>query len=358
MGTKLFSGQEAQNQLRLALAGIEGRPDWQNDEKLYLLAKTIAIFRDNAEAFDEHCQVNISWIGGSLSHALERITSKNATGGEADALYALLYRFTLEFDLSIKNDLSLELRKFQNYIVENEQAFSEDARRTAQYARQEMPISIMKHLLSSDVIQNLRSLEKVSKDIGDRITQWESRIAYQESGAVRLENSLKEYKTAFNFVGLHQGFDELSNTKKTEIESSRKWLLAFGLLAVLPLSIELVLLYWNRDVLDQLKWVFIASAVPAVSLTLLLIYFFRIVLRNTEAARSQLLQIELRKTLCRFIQSYAEYSKQLKENNVDALTKFESVIFAGIVSSEERLPSTFDGMEQIANMVRAIKGEA
>ncbi len=357
MSEKLFSSPQIQRLLAQAASKLESLKAEGQEEKLRLLRGTIEIIKRNAEAFDESCQVNISWIGSHLQSALEILTSKSEiTMTEVDDLYGTLYRFVVEFDLSIKSDLSLELRRFQNYIVENENNFSEATKRQALYARQEMPISVMKHLISSDVIQNLQSLEKVSQGIKDRIDQWEGRVALQEAGAAKLENSLKEYKTAFNFVGLHQGFDELSNTKKMELSSSKKWLLVFGLLSVLPLSIELILLFWNRDVLDELIWVFVATAVPAVSLTLLMIYFFRIALRNTEAAKAQLLQIEFRKTLCRFIQSYAEYSQQLKENNVDALAKFENVIFAGIVSNEEKLPSTFDGMEQIANIVRAIKG--
>ncbi len=357
MSKQFFSRPEVQDLLRQVIARLESQPDRQHDPKFHLLAKTISIIRENAERFDEQAQVNISWIGESLLSAVAQVIANGANIEEVDRLYGLIYRITVEFDLSIKNDLSFDLRKFQNHIVENESAFTKDARESALFARQEMPISILKHLLSAEVIQNLRSLEKISKDVDQKIEGWEGRLAYQQGAATKLENSLKEYKTGFNFVGLHQGFDELSSAKKIEIASGRVWLLIFGLLAILPLTLELILLYWNRDVLNQLKWVFIASAIPAVSLTLLLIYFFRIVLRNSEAARSQLLQIELRKTLCRFIQSYAEYSKQLKENNVDALAKFESIIFSGLVSNDEKLPSTFDGMEQITNFVKAIKGD-
>lgn len=357
MAKKFFERPEIKEQLRQVKNKLDGLYERENSEKLNLLSQAVNIVANNTETFDSNCQVNIAWIGEGLLGAMDGVIAKDVTAQKIDHFYSLLYRFVVELDLTTKTDLSLELRRFQNYILEDKAAFTDEANRMALYARQEMPISVVKHLLGSDVIQNLRSLEIFSKDVDTKIEKWEGRITYQESAAAKLESSLKEYKTGFNFVGLHQGFDELSVAKKGEIDATRKWLLAFGLFALLPLTFELILIYFNRDVLDELKWLFLVSAIPVISLTLLAIYFFRIVLRNADAARSQLLQIELRKTLCRFIQSYAEYSKQLKENNIDALGKFESIIFAGLVSSDEKLPSTFDGLEQIAAVIKAIKGE-
>ena len=99
------------------------------------------------------------------------------------------------------------------------------------------------------------------------------------------------------------------------------------------------------------------TALFSLSLTVLLVYFFRISVRSTDSCKAQLLQVELRKTLCRFIQNYATYSKDIKEKNPDSLSKFESLIFSGIVSNEEKLPSTFDGIDQVANFVKAMRAK-
>ena len=357
MTKKFFELADKQELLRQLMNRLDSWNDRENQAKVSLLALAVNIIANNTALFDTNCQVNIEWIGDSLQAAMLRVIEKDAAMEHVDRLYGLVYRFVVELDLSREGDLSLELRRFLNYLVENEKEFTAEARRMAQYARQEMAVSIMKHLLGNTAIQNLRNLEKVSKEVNDRVDQWEGRIKYQMDAAGQLEESLKKYKEGFNFVGLYQGFDELSSTKKAELTGARKWLLLFGALAALPFAIELTLLYFNRDVIEQLKWVFIVSAIPAISLTLLAIYFFRITLRNIESVRAQLIQIELRKTLCRFIQSYAEYSKQLKENNIDALGKFENIIFSGLVSSDEKLPSTFDGLEQVATLVKAIRGQ-
>ncbi|EII3729117.1 hypothetical protein LG468_003962, partial [Vibrio cholerae] len=68
-----------------------------------------------------------------------------------------------------------------------------------------------------------------------------------------------------------------------------------------------------------------------------------------------IMQIELRQTLCQFIQSYAEYASEIKAKDASSLEKFESLIFSGILSDAEKLPSTFDGLEQIVTMLKSLK---
>ncbi|MGP1190579.1 hypothetical protein ACJ8KY_23530, partial [Serratia sp. CY54781] len=70
---------------------------------------------------------------------------------------------------------------------------------------------------------------------------------------------------------------------------------------------------------------------------------------------SQINQIELRKSLCMFIQNYVEYSKTMKSGGNNTLDKFENVIFSNILMSDEKLPSTFDGLDSIASIIKEIK---
>lgn len=43
----------------------------------------------------------------------------------------------------------------------------------------------------------------------------------------------------------------------------------------------------------------------------------------------------------------------MHQENPGGLDKFEQLIFSGLVASEESIPSTFDGIEQL---VKALKG--
>jgi len=55
---------------------------------------------------------------------------------------------------------------------------------------------------------------------------------------------------------------------------------------------------------------------------------------------AQMMQLELRMALCQFI-----------HNHADDYEKFENIIFSPLVSSDDKIPTTFDGMEQLAKLV-------
>lgn len=128
-----------------------------------------------------------------------------------------------------------------------------------------------------------------------------------------------------------------------------------GLLVLTPLIFDIWLIDFKRaaDWAPSLKD--LAALVPSASIVVISIYYFRVLLFNYRSAKSQLLQIDLRKTLCQFIQSYSEYSSEIKAKDKDALARFESVIFSGIVSTEENMPSTYDGIDQISKLIATLK---
>lgn len=39
------------------------------------------------------------------------------------------------------------------------------------------------------------------------------------------------------------------------------------------------------------------------------------------------------------------------------LEKFESLIFSGLISNPDKLTSSFDGMDQVGNLMKAMKGK-
>jgi len=95
--------------------------------------------------------------------------------------------------------------------------------------------------------------------------------------------------------------------------------------------------------------------VPASAITLVMLYYFRVSLANYNSTRAQLMQIELRMSLCQFIQGYSKYSSEISKENENLLGKFEDVIFSNIMISEDKIPSTFDGLEQLATLIKAVK---
>ncbi len=128
-----------------------------------------------------------------------------------------------------------------------------------------------------------------------------------------------------------------------------------GILILIPLGVEL---YLTTDGLLNDKTFgtdHFVTLIPLISIEIILIYFFRVILYNHRSVEAQKIQLELRKTLCQFIQSYAEYSVNIKKQDSAALEKFENLIFSGIISNPEKLPSTFDGLDQVGNLVKRVK---
>lgn len=72
---------------------------------------------------------------------------------------------------------------------------------------------------------------------------------------------------------------------------------------------------------------------------------------NVRSIKSQILQIDLRLTLCQFIHNYDSDTKGLREGMKESFERFESVIFAPIVATEDQMPATFDGLEQLTGLL-------
>ena len=96
-------------------------------------------------------------------------------------------------------------------------------------------------------------------------------------------------------------------------------------------------------------------AFPVSTFLIIIFYFVRVSLQHVRSIQSQMMQLELRMALCQFIYNYAEDSETLHKKNKEGFEKFENIIFSSIVSSDDKIPSTFDGVEQIAKIIEAIK---
>lgn len=127
------------------------------------------------------------------------------------------------------------------------------------------------------------------------------------------------------------------------------------MLLLSPVLVELTFINNHIGILDGYKNELLFSLPPLITIEVLLIYFFRVVLVHFQSIKTQLLQLELRKSLCQFIESDSTFSADIKARDPSALEKFENLVFSGLISSEENLPSTFDGIEQLAKLFKGIK---
>lgn len=317
------------------------------------------ILISNAEAFDQHCSANIQWIGNNFINELTnfseiKLESKNEL---LISIFTSSYRFICELEFSQPDDLSFELRSIKKFVDDNLESFAVGHRSQLVYANYIMPSSVVKKLINSPALSEFKAFAETATAAKEMKEKWDKELEDKNIEIEALRSGLGRITTTYNFVGLVKGFESLGAMKKGERTRSFAALLGLGFLMVAPVLTELWFIATNIDAIDTHKNTLVYSLPPLIALEVILLYFFRVVLYNFRSNTTQLLQINLRISLCQFIQSYSEYSTKIKKQDSGALDKFESLIFSGITSDAELLPSTFDGVEQIAKLVNSIRNK-
>lgn len=352
---ELFSTPQNQQRVNLAAERLTASVAGDVEHSIKnALGKALKVIGNNGAEFDRNCQVSIDWNGNQLLGYLDELHVADRI--KLESVLVMLYRFILEFNLSVKYELSGELSQLTAFVNKNIASFSGHTQEDIIYARQQMPLSMLKVILNNEELGNLRNVALVSAQAQQKIDTWNASLLKSEANVGRLQDILDKQKDAFNFVGLHRGFADLEITVAAELKKSRRDMGIFGVLMIAPSAVDLALVVSGWIDFSKINiYAAIGAFVASVSLTLLFLYFFRISLRSADSCKAQLVQLRLRMTLCRFVQGYTEYSTEIKKQNPEALAKFENLIFSGIVGTEDKLPSTFDGIEQFAALVKAVK---
>lgn len=165
------------------------------------------------------------------------------------------------------------------------------------------------------------------------------------------DKKIKGILDNYNFAGLHNGFAKMYEEKLAEKTNN---LLSMAVLGAVAIFLAVILAYTSysltlTEAAIELK---LMTLIPILGIEILVVYFFRLTHVEYRSINSQTLQIKLRMTLCQFIQSYASYSKEIGEQSLE---KFENIIFSGIVSDPQNIPSTYDGLDQIGQLISKIK---
>ncbi|WP_424411578.1 hypothetical protein ACPEER_11625 [Pasteurella sp. PK-2025] len=204
------------------------------------------------------------------------------------------------------------------------------------------------------VDESKKNSEYIQNEISSKKESLNKFINEKEDTVRRLANILEEQKTAFNFVGLSKGFENLLVKKFT----ARNW--TFGFLIVISIALLATPIVYicsflnNPEIIKNPElW---KPLLPFIGLEIIFLYFFRVILNHYNSIQTQIMQLELRQSLCQFIQSYADYAKEIKEKDDISLEKFENIIFSNILSDGNKVPGTFDGIETLANLIKEIRG--
>jgi len=343
----------ALTRFKTKIDGLTPQDDFETERNSLIRLVVNSMARD-PEQWDTQCQINIDWVGDQFISRLSEGEDSLAKE-KLDDIASMCFRFLFELYLSTKNDLSMEFERARRFVFNNLDAFENKAKEQIEYAIREMPINILKQLSNNDAIDSIKDFNSISAKAEKLKEDWNKEISEKEIEVNNLKSALDKYKNAFNFVGLHDGFDDLSVSKGKELEKLVFWLRILSIVIVLPIIAELTVVYWNINNIKSISDGILLSILPTLSLIAISIYYFRVLLFNYKSVKSQILQIELRKTLCRFIQHYSDYSQEIKAKDKDSLTKFENIIFSGIVNNEGTLPSTYDGIEQLGRLIKSAK---
>lgn len=332
----------------------------QSDEKIDVapfLRQILQIILNNQKQFDECCQSNIKWIGSSFvsSASSYEPSSNNDSGSQRLELFCYAYRFLRELEFSMPESLSFELESVKNFVNNNIEHFDGNTKSQLIYANYFMPSQVARDLLHHPDIVAIREFNTAQKSAVSLKSQWDKELEAKDVQVQTLKSQLDGLETGFNFVGLVDGFRQLTTKKIKEKNFAFFSLVSLAVCVLTPLLVEGIFMLNNLDILDKYKSLLFYLLPPLIATELLLVYFFRVVLVHFRSIKAQLLQLELRTALCQFIQSYSTYASQIKEKNPSGLEKFENLIFSGIISSEDNLPSTFDGTEQLAKLIAGIR---
>lgn len=307
---------------------------------------------ENTEKWDGSTQLNINLIGDIF---LKEINNLEFTKIHLDLLFSSLFRFSIENYITTPEEMDNDFRITKKFATEKIHQFEQDAQEQISYALYDMSLTMFKRLYNQEDLAAIREFSSLKSQADKIKNDWNEDIKVKELKISEIRKALTEQLDGYNFVGLHAGFAKLGRIKAKELFWSRMIMLAIGL--VIPISILTQAFIFYHFTITFNRPIDLIKALPGVSVTLLLIYYFRVSLSSYASVRAQIMQIELRKSLCRFIQRYSEYSEGMNKKSPTLLAKFEDVIFSNIMTSEDKIPSTFDGVEQIANLISSLKSK-
>ncbi|BCY01381.1 hypothetical protein [Stutzerimonas stutzeri] len=318
------------------------------DLRVSLCVPMLKKISEEPSVYDRTARLNAQWIGGEL---ISIISGRKTDDGSLHELTRYLARIARETTLRtpyIPKTPEKELLDFFDYSKHYE---TKEDKETSDLIWASIPKYIARDYLDE--------VSKKEEDIARQVKTWEDQLKAYKTTIDSYITELKDQQGKFNFVRLSKAFHEMHKNKLKELKSNFIALISLGTLVVSPLIFQFVAkTFTNTDItLNSLSATEAWKLISLVGLEVALLYFFRIALKSYYSTKAQLLQIELRLSLCAFIENYADFAKSRKTKDADPLLKFESIIFSGITPDDSNVPSTFDGVDQLFRLAKELKGK-
>lgn len=334
--------------------------------------ETIDIALDRINSFDEDCKITGNF----------RLAIKTDTPSNIMLSYIIIIRYIIEYLIVVPDGvLNDTLSERIRYLKKNRNLFlflEDRVNFYFEYSIDEYPDYIYSVLIrdlklliesKSSEFERLTEIEKnISLKyeevilIGNKVADFNKEVdgLFNEKSKVIKDNldvkqtkidELKKYlenlSSGYNFAGLTKAYHDIYNSKSMERWISLTILFLLGFVSICPIGYKII-----TEKADGFNDVMIFKYIGYSALTIISLYFFRVSLQNYNSIKAELTQINLRKNLCMFVDNYSDFSKT--KDNREALEKFENIIFSNIQLNENNIPSTFDGLEQLASLIESL----
>lgn len=220
-----------------------------------------------------------------------------------------------------------------------------------EYIKNTLPTEIINFYLSGKSYNAFVNFQDNVKIADNKASEIKETLKTSEEETKRIAKILNDQKLSGTFIRLEKAFHTLLRKKRKEEKSLITILTLLGISLFTPPIITLCINSKNNSASD-----FFTHSIPLITTEIVLIYFFRIALKQYYSTRTQIIQLDFRYSLCEFIGAYAEYSKKLKDNNNQSLLeKFETLIFSNLATDPHNIPSTFDGIKEASEFIQSLK---
>lgn len=324
----------------------------------FFIIVSLGAMRNNFSYFESGCLFNIEMIGRSFRKLLEDVDPLKSS--QYELLAAYLFRFVQEYQVTHPQQLSDELARGLTSI--RRMTLEHPAGTEIEYGQHSMLIGVLKKYLHHEEIVAIKKLPSTIDRVIKANSDSEILLGEREERVKHLDGALKKIKISADFVELASGFSSMRFRKALEKHFNFFCLLVLATMLVSPAAYKVYAYYTET----KIPTIDVYTAVSIAALELVFVFFFRVALHNFRSVKAQILQLDLRIALLQFIQSYVKFSSDARKqvgaqagnaSKDSTLERFEQVIFSGLVSGEDNLPSTFDGLEGLAKIIEKVKGK-
>ena len=307
---------------------------------VYIALKTM---RERSEEFDDSCAFNKKVFTQRFLEAL-----LNYDGGESKLsnLFVICYRYVCEYEFVKSEGLPNSLALAKSELAGLDFSDYPEAKSQYDWVNSQMPVHILKAAFDQEDLKSVKGFGNFIKKATAEFARFESDYSNKLDRITNLEQRLRSGEQGLNFSLLNKGFASLKKAKVSEKKKSLLGVWLFGVaLAIAPVLKMLNLLPEPKE-----NIALAINTASFIGFELLLIYFFRISLGNFRSVSQQILQIDLRMTLCSFVESYSEFAIKVRASDTEMLAKFEEVVFSEVAFGDSALPSAFEGVEHVSSI--------